>query len=36
MGRGFKRVAEAGKGREGESREVRASHEHVERGRGKE
>jgi hypothetical protein len=34
MGRGVKRVVEAEKGREGESREVEAGcgHEHVERG----
>ena len=32
MGRGVKRVVEAEKGREGESREVEAGHGHVERG----
>jgi hypothetical protein len=32
MGREFKRVVEAEKGREGESREVEASHDHIERG----
>ena len=34
MGRGVKRVAEAGKGREREreSREIEAGHEHMERG----